>query len=181
MKSFSPSYSQRGATLIIGLIMLAIIMVLVANAFTLSATNLKSVGNMQSHDEAIAAGRKAIGQVMESAFASSAADLAAAAGNLYVDINNDGVNDYVVAIATPVCMSKSVITSNSTSGTASSLSLGSAFNTTAVTNYNTVWDISATVSDLTATGAAGGSGTSVQMHEGLRKVLDQTTANLVCP
>ncbi len=49
---------QRGATLIVALIMLAIITLVVIGGFTLSTSNLKSVGNMLVREEAVAAGRE---------------------------------------------------------------------------------------------------------------------------
>ncbi|UUZ64284.1 hypothetical protein LP417_03665 [Polaromonas sp. P1-6] len=42
-----PGRGQSGATLVVALIMLTLITLLVVNAFTLSSSNLKAVGNMQ--------------------------------------------------------------------------------------------------------------------------------------
>ncbi len=62
---------QRGATLIIGLIMIVLISLIVINAFTLSSSNFKSVVNMQIRDEASAAANQAVEQVIGSDFTST--------------------------------------------------------------------------------------------------------------
>lgn len=56
--------SQRGSTLIVGLIMLLLFTLMISSAFNMSGTNLKAVGNMQSRDEAIAAANAAIEEVI---------------------------------------------------------------------------------------------------------------------
>jgi len=99
MKASSLIKLQRGATLVVGLIMLVLITLLVTSAFTLSASNLKSVGNMQTRDEAIAAGNKAIEQVLSSPFTNSPA-----AETIEVDIDNDSTTDYLVEFAEPTCI-----------------------------------------------------------------------------
>src|SRR2546428_759824 len=86
--------TQRGATLVVGLIMLLLITLMVSSAFMLSTTNLKSVGNMQFKDESIAAANKAIEQVLSSPFTTNPNALDNTTIN--ADINNDGITDYVV-------------------------------------------------------------------------------------
>lgn len=156
--------NQRGATLISGLIMLAVIMMTVTTAFTLSSTNLKAVGNMQFRNEAIAAANKAIEQVISSPFTDSPT-----AEEINVDINNDGNNDYIVQVTKPSCIRAAQLTNTSqqrSSITLSGLSSGLAY-------YNTMWEIEAVVTDTT-------SGTSVRVHQGVRVVLDQTKLSAVC-
>jgi Tfp pilus assembly protein PilX len=160
--------SQRGATLIVGLIMLVLITLLVTSAFTLSTSGLKSVGNMQARDEAIAAGNKAIEQVVSSPFTNSPA-----VETINVDLNNDGTTDYVVVFNTPTCVSAAEIPG--TTVAPSSLSLGSAFNTSTSNLYETVWDLDANVTD------PNGSGAAVRVHQGVRVLLTQTQINAVCP
>lgn len=157
---------QRGATLIVGLIMLAVITLLVSSAFNLSTTNLKAVGNMQRRAEAVAAANKALEQVISSPFTTTPT-----ADEINVDINNDGSNDYVVAIAAPTCVMASRVSQSSGAGTASSLSLGLP---AAVTFYNTIWDIDATVSDVA------GSSASVRVRQGIRVLLNETQYSAVC-
>jgi Tfp pilus assembly protein PilX len=160
MMPFGSPRSQRGATLIVGLIMLVLITLLVTSAFTLSTSGLKSVGNMQARDEAIAAGNKAIEQVVSSPFTA-----APAGETLIVDLNNDGTTDYVVALNTPTCVSASQIAG--TSVPPSSLSLGSAFALSTSSKYETIWDLDANVSD------PNGSGAAVRVHQGVRVLLTE--------
>jgi hypothetical protein len=158
-------HEQRGAALIVSLIMLLLLTVIVTSAFTLSSTNFRSVTNMQEHDEAVAAANGAIEQAISAPFYQTPAPQA-----INIDINNDGVTDYVVNLAAPTCVSASIITPTAQPPTSQSLSgLQGLF-----TNYyDTVWDLDAVVNDPT-TGAA------AEVHEGVRVLLDQTQYGLVC-
>jgi Tfp pilus assembly protein PilX len=92
--------AQRGATLIVGLIMLALITLMVVTTFTLSTTNLQSVGNMQFRDESIAAATRAI----EISFSDTTMPAGIQVGdtgsprNFAIDVNNNGVADYTVSV-----------------------------------------------------------------------------------
>ena len=159
--------AQRGSALIMTLIMLVLMTVLVASTFTLASTNLKSIANTQLHDEAIAAANAAIEQVLSSPFTN-----APAAEAINVDINNDGVTDYVVQFTAPTCVSASSVSGSSTPP--SSLSLPNAFNAAGATFYDTVWDLDAQVIDIA-------SGASAHVHQGVRVLLDQTQYATACP
>src|SRR5215213_11784030 len=91
---------DRGAALIVGLIMLVLITLMLITALNLGTANFRSVTNMQFREEAIAAANQAIEQVTSSSFAA-----APTAETIYIDIDNDATDDYVVAIAQPVCVS----------------------------------------------------------------------------
>lgn len=153
---------QKGATLVVGLIMLVLITLVVITAYNLSSTNLKSVGNMQFRDEALAAANMALEQTMGTTFAT-----APAAATVEVDLNQDGNNDYTVEIAEPACISGSLVTwtaSNEGGGSSAELELldsGKNSYLTSASFYNTIWDIEATVTDLTT-------GASVKVHQGVR-------------
>lgn len=85
--------NQRGATLVVGLIMLLLLTIAVSSAFTLSGVNLKAVGNMQYRAEATAAANVAIEGVISSDdifFAPAAKDIT--------------VGSYEVKILAPVCL-----------------------------------------------------------------------------
>jgi Tfp pilus assembly protein PilX len=155
--------AQRGATLIVGLIMLVLLTLVVTSAVMLSTGNLKAGGNMQFRSEAIAAANKAIEQVLGSPFTN-----APSAEDINVDINNDGNTDYVVNIALPDCIRASV----AAAAAASSLSLGTAMSTSS--HWNTIWDIDATVNDAV-------SGATVRVRHGVRVLLTQSQKNAVCP
>lgn len=162
MRPLAPSNAQRGATLVVGLIMLALITVMVATAFTLSTTNLKAVGNMQFRNEALAAANKAIEQVLSSPFT-----LSPTAESIDVDINRDGSIDYTVAIATPTC----VRATPAGTTTKSSISLGQSMSM--VTDWNTVWELDATVTDPK-------SGASVRTRSGVRVVRSDSQKKKEC-
>ena len=112
--------AERGAALVVSLIMLTLITMMLASAFALSTTNSKSVTNTQIRNEAIAAANAAIEQVVSSPFTD-----APAAESINIDINNDGTVDYTVNFAVPKCLSSTTVTP--TSLPVSSLSLGSTF------------------------------------------------------
>ncbi len=158
---------QRGAVLVVGLIMLGLITLLIVSAFSLGAGNLRAVGNMQTRDEAIAAGDKAIEQVLSSPFTN-----APTAEEILVDINNDGTNDYRVNILLPACISASQMAATNIPPSRSSL--GSAFNIATANFYETMWELTAAVSDMSNSGAA------VEVHEGVRKLLNATQYAAVC-
>jgi len=162
MKSFSSLYLQRGATLVMGLVMLTVITLMVISAFTLSSTNLKSVGNMQFRNDAIAAANKAIEQVVGSAFT-----IATATQTINVDLNNDGTVDYVVTVAKPVCIRASV----GGGPVKSSITLP---NMSSTGFWNTVWDIEATVTDVV-------SSASVKVHNAVRQLRTDAQKNTECP
>ena len=161
MRLIASKQSQRGITLFVGLIMLVLITLMVTSAFTLSTTNLKSVGNMQAKDEAIAAANQAIEQVLSSAFTT-----APTAEEINVDINNDGTTDYMASIAQPVCVRASLDTA--VVKTSKTLPLMQFSNT-----YNTVWDIVATVEDTKT-------GTKTIVQAGTRVLLTKAQKDAVC-
>jgi len=94
------SRSERGAALVVGLIMLVLITVMLIAALNLGTANFRSVSNMQFREEAIAAANRAIDEVISSNFTASPA-----AEEVNVDIDNDGDTDYVVQIEEPQCIS----------------------------------------------------------------------------
>ena len=165
MNRISSPRAQRGVTLVVGLIMLVLITLVVSTAFMLSTTNLRSVGNMQFRDEAIAAANQAIELVLSSPFTT---DPAAAEQTINVDIDQDSNtdNDYVVSIATPICIR--AVQEASTAAPSSLTFIAPA------SNYRTVWDIDATVTDAA-------SGASVRVRQAVRELLTQSQCNAVCP
>lgn len=167
MNTSSPLDMQHGATLVVGLIMLTLITLMISSAFTLSASNLQSVGNMQNRDEAIAAANKAIEQVLSSPFTN-----VPAAESIDVDINNDGNTDYTVNLAKPTCINALKLAG--AGAPPSSISLGSSFSVSSSTYYDTLWDLDATVVD------ARHNGTSIRERQGVRVMLTQAQYLLVC-
>lgn len=154
---------QRGATLIIGLILLVLISLIVVNAVTLSSSNLKAVGNMQSHNESVAAANQAIEKFVSAPFYNSVGTQ-----TFTVDINGDGTNDYTVAVAQPTCMGWKQAAVAAPSDVEMPVTMQFA------AEFQTDWDIAATVTD-------NATGSSVEVHEGMRKRLSQAVKDTVCP
>lgn len=164
--------SQRGVTLIVGLIMLVLITLMVTTAFMLSNTNLKAVGNMQFRDEAVAAANAAIEEVLGSLL-TGGSTVQPPEQTINVDLNNDGATDYVVNInPAPECIRSTELAATITSGTGSSASLGLPAGPPPL--YRTIWDIDANVTDPA-------SGASVRVHQGSGVMLTQAQKNAVCP
>ncbi|HEY0684667.1 MAG TPA: pilus assembly PilX N-terminal domain-containing protein [Steroidobacter sp.] len=162
---------QRGATLVVGLILLTLITVMVVGAFSVSSTNVQSVGNMQLRDEAVAAANRGIELVMSSTFTA-----APAAQTIDVDIDNDGAMDFHVDFEQPTCISAERMPSAGVP--ASSIFLGSSFGSSTGDTYLTVWDLKADVSAFDDGTVA--QGTSVRVHQGVRVRLTEVEYNAVC-
>jgi Tfp pilus assembly protein PilX len=160
MKPFS-NHSQRGATLVVGLILLTLISLMVVSAYTMSSTNLKAVGNMQFRNEALAAANDATEQVVASSFWTTVA-----AQTLNVDINDDGNVDYIVTVQPPVCIRASIASDPVTS----SLSLT---NMSTTGDWNTIWDLDAVVTDVIG-------GATIEIHSAIRKRLSDSVKQAVC-
>jgi hypothetical protein len=135
---------QRGATLLVALIMLVVLTLFVVSAISSSNTNLRIAGNMQIQNESAAAAQQAIEQVISSiAFTTSTT-----AQNIPVDVNNDGTAEYTVTVQ-PVCLSSVPIRNSELDpNNPSDLScMGSGFGQPISMCYKQQWDIQATVRD----------------------------------
>ena len=173
---------QGGAALIVGLIMLVLITLAVTAGFTLSNTNLKSVGNMQNRNEAVAASNRAIEEVASSLLlpgVDGSPSLAAPQGTVsLVDINNDGTTDYTVVVAPPTCV-RATKTTDTGGGTSGIGGIGGNSSTTGAglnalpDQYNSVWDISTTVTDEKT-------GTSTAVRQGVRALLSKAQFDALC-
>jgi hypothetical protein len=163
MRTHSPQ-SQRGAALVVGLIMLVLVTVMLISALVMSTSGFRSVSNMQFREEAIAAANRAIDQVISSPFM-----LTPEAETISVDIDNDGDEDYSVDIDEPVCISAIEAFGADPSSLQVSPSL------TISSTWNTVWDIRATVNaDENAGGAA------IVVRAGVRALLSEADKDAVC-
>ena len=97
-------HRQRGATMIVSLIMLLLITLLAISSFTLGKGNLQIVGNMQQRQQAFAAAQAAVAMVISSTqFTATPANAVptpcnAMANTTCVDSNGDGVTDVNVAV-----------------------------------------------------------------------------------
>jgi Tfp pilus assembly protein PilX len=168
--------SQRGAALVVGLIMLTLVTVMVLSVFMLSDSNLKSVGNMQVRNEAIAAANSAIEQEISSwDFASAPA---ANTINIYIDNNTGKAQpDYVVAIAAPVCVESSSRVGTAVGAgeiTVGLSGIATMDNTTPSAVYNVVWEVVATATNTVTNATA-------QVRQGISRSLTQAQCDLACP
>jgi Tfp pilus assembly protein PilX len=154
--------AERGAALVVSLIMLVLITLLVIAALNLGASNFRAVSNTQFREQAIAAANFAIQNRVSSTF-----DAPPATSTISVDIDHDGTDDYDVNV-TPTCLSAFI----ASSADPSSLSLPPSMSVSST--WNTVWDIAAQVSNAD-TGAA------VVVHAGVRVLLDQAAKDQSCP
>lgn len=147
---------QRGATLLISLIMLVVLTLFALTAINLSTTNLRIVGNMQRQLEATAAAQMAIEQIIGNSSNFTAAPTTSQA--VAIDLNNDGTTDFSVVVSPPACryMANAPGYSYSFSGSAP---------------QNTIWDIQAVATDSL-------SGASVTVHQGVKVLLG---AGATCP
>ncbi|PLC06538.1 hypothetical protein CY658_05795 [Variovorax sp. RO1] len=178
--------AQRGAALIIGMIMLLLITLVVTAGFNLSSANLKAVGNLQTRNEAVAAANRAIEEVAASLLvpgSDGTPSLAPPQGTVsMVDINNDGVDDYKVTIAPPVCVraTKAVDTGGGGSTGPGGITGGASSSGSGLAalpdQYNAVWDISTTVTDVTA----GATGATTSVRQGVRALLNKAQFDALC-
>lgn len=157
-----PHARERGAALVIGLIMLVLISLMLIAALNVGMTNFRSVSNMQYREEAIAAANAAIQQrVSSTTLMSPAVTLS------HLDIDNDGNTDYDVTV-TPVCVNAFKVFT----APPSSLSLGPGMSVSP--EWSTTWDITATATDART-------GVSVTVNAGVRVQMGDTDRNTNCP
>lgn len=105
---------QRGATLLVSMIMLVVITLLVVTSFRLSKGNLQIVSNAQTRSQNLSAAQQTIEElVSHTDFVTTPtnaipAPCNAVANTKCVDINGDGVADVTVTV-TPSCLSAKTI------------------------------------------------------------------------
>lgn len=145
---------QRGATLVVGLVMLVVLTLLVVSAIRSSNTSLRIVGNMQHQNEAKAATQQIIEQIISNIANFNAAPTTSQTFN--IDINNDGTNDYSIVVLPPACK---FITS------------ATGYQYGASAPKETYWDIQAIATDMTY-------GTTITVHQGVKVRLG---VNATCP
>jgi hypothetical protein len=172
MSTYSSVRTQGGAiTIFICMMMLIFMTLMVVSAYSISTVNLQSVSNAQAREESIAAAQSVIEQVVASSFTDN--PTVAALDDFPVDINNDGINDYWVDLAVPVC----VRATRANTKTASSVTLPGM---TAVDAWNTIWELDAIAVATDPDGVRGDTGARVRVRQGVRKLLSELEKDLVC-
>jgi Tfp pilus assembly protein PilX len=155
---------ERGAALVVSLIMLVLVTLLVITALNLGSSNFRAVSNTQFRDEAIAAADLAVQQVISSDFTTVPTE-----EQVNVDLDDDGTVDYVVEVAEPQCIFASIAEETDPNGFRMPVQAGVA------STWNTVWEIDASVAPANNTSEA-----AVRIRSGVRVLLDQNQVSDVC-
>jgi hypothetical protein len=98
VKRISGSSGEGGVALVIGMVILVVLTLVVLSSVSMGTSNVKATSNMQFRDAALAAANVAVEQVVSSSFMASPNDAA-----IYVDLDQDGTNDYSVTVPAPSC------------------------------------------------------------------------------
>ena len=155
--SHSLAVKQRGATLIIALLMLLVSTLLAVGAIQSSVTNVRVGRNTQLASEARMAAQRAIDSRLTDLSNFTGAPLLPATTVQQIDVDGDGTNDFAVTVYRPTCVA-----------------ISNAKDYSYLTNppKDTTWTIRATAADL-----SGGNATA-DISQGI-KVRLSTSAD--CP
>lgn len=142
---------QRGSTLLVGLIMMVLLTLVAVSAINSTTAGVQMVGNAQFREEAVAAGQRAIENVI-----STGSFRTTPPPPQIIKVN--GVADYTVTFEPPPqCVSfKPVDPTDSATPTECASSIGDIC-------FWTLWDIRAVVT-------AADTGASVAIHQGIRTI-----------
>ncbi len=165
---------ERGATLVIVLVMVGIFMIIVTSLVSSSSINFKIAGNQQYRVEAKLAARNGMEAYISNP-ANFALPLPVNAEEIGTDFNGDGVDDMIASVAPPDCTKSTIIkvpeldVSNPNEaqclGSGSMASTGIFGGSGGVTSGNSWcsrmnWDVASTVAD-------GATGAGIEMHQGI--------------
>lgn len=164
---------QKGATLLIGLIMLVLLTLMAITSFNLGKSNLQIVGNMQFRNETVRAAEEAV----EAAISLPGSVSIASAST--VDVNVDGTPDVSVTI-TPTLVQAYVKTNNQLNlalpgELGCTLGQAQSFGVVGAATGNSL--CAATLYDLKVVATEAATSTSVELHQG---VAVQVPADTVC-
>ena len=167
---------QKGATLLIGLIMLVLLTLMAVTSFRLGRSNLQIVGNMQFRNETLRAAEESV----EAAISTPTAVSTPSTSN--VDVNADGTPDVAVTI-TPT-LTQAHVLKNSALDLTNSGQLGctvgqaQAFGVVGAATGNSL--CARTLYDLKVVAKEAATNTSVELHQGVSiQVPADTVCNLV--
>jgi len=191
---------QRGATLIVSLIMLLLITVLAISSFTLGKGNLQIVGNMQQRQQAFDAAQSAVAMVISTTqFTATPTDAITnpcgggapcVSGNVTVDcngpnttcadVNGDGVTDVNVGVTVscdsiqPIPVTALDFTNPNDAGclvgSSQNTGVAGASNSNSMCS-NSVWDVQASATD-----AVSGANTVIDQGVAVR-----VSSSAICP
>ena len=183
------SRRQRGATLLVALIMLVLLTMFAISSLNTSNSNLRVVGNMQAKAEATNVAQEAIETTLSTTqFISNPTNAVlnpcGAANTLCTDINSDGTNDYTTVLSpAPKCVTVKPIKNaqlnltnvedlGCSAGQAQQFGVSGAVAGDSLCS-NTVWEINAVT-----TGA--GSGATVTLTQGVGVRISTDDAGSSC-
>lgn len=165
-----PLSAQRGATLLVALVMLVMITLFALTTFNLGKSSLQIVGNMQQRNQAVASAQNAIEEAMSTTrfFQSPALvflPTCAGANVKCYDLDGDGKPDVTVRLApSPFCITQRTIPNASLDlsnpedlGCAVGVSQTFGIAGSATGNSlcaNSVWEVTAVATDATANATA---------------------------
>jgi len=164
---------QKGATLLVGLIMLVLLTLMAITSFNLGKSNLQIVGNMQFRNETVRAAEEAV----EAAISMPTSVTIASAYT--IDVNADGTPDVSITI-TPT-LQQAYVKKNSALDLTDPGQLGctlgqaQAFGVVGAATGNSL--CAATLYDLKVMATEAATNTSVELHQG---VSVQVPADTVC-
>jgi Tfp pilus assembly protein PilX len=161
---------QQGVVLLIGLVMLVIMTLVAVVAIRLTTASLQVVGNSQLEQEAVAAGQKAIENLI-----SKPIDGTKQPADQFIDVNMDGKNDFKVVFAAPICKAYKAVDTTSAGLPKECYGSSSGGSGTLSLCYWTVWEIVATVTDIGI-----GSGTTATVNQGVRTIAGLDSALVAC-
>jgi Tfp pilus assembly protein PilX len=159
MKSATSLQAQRGATLVMGLILLAVLMLTVTVSFMMSNNNLKSISNMQFRAEAAAAADAAV----EKLISTDAIFRKPVATTIPADADADAYG-MAVSIDAPKCMRSVEIEAGSSADATPTFYQEGNLNLTAQGYMETYWDIHTKVTNVET-------GSLVEVYQGIMIVL----------
>lgn len=176
----APARSQRGSTLIMGLIMLVLLTLMGLASINSATSNLKVVGNMQYQQEALGAAQVAINMVLSSG--SNFSNPAGSPLTSTVDMTGDGNVDYTIALTQPCILStKDILVSElsltnaddllcmSSSSLKNAGIMGQATGAARSDCANVTWRVAASVNDTTSKAA-------VTLTQSARQKMDRILA-----
>lgn len=168
---------QRGATLVIALLMMALMMIHAIASFTAADVQLRNAGSLQSRQDALAAADVALGRVIGASAFVTQPDVVAATP-VDIDIDGDGRIDYRVTVA-PSCSGSINVRSSALDPAVAddAACLAAALPGGEIPCADTTWNLKAVA--IVATSAAE-TGVRVEVNQGVRVRLDAAEAALVC-
>lgn len=112
MSYYASVSRQRGATLLVAMVMLVVMTLLAVTSFNLGKGNLQMVGNMQTRVESANAAKAAIEEVISKDFTITPSAALGSSNSKSYDVNGDGTADVTVTLTPAPCVMKAQLVKN---------------------------------------------------------------------